>query len=130
MFGEPTKGYRLGDKEMLKYTNAKTAKSIPLELHVVIGLYIVVSVHVKKERGEGLWPIDSRNQQRDTTMNKGLTCITRKSSLIKGTAVDSMKGNISKYARKPRSKEANCFCRCEPGFHMINSHVWGSHASN
>ena len=63
----------------------------------------------KKERGQGMCPVDSRNKERDTTMNKGLTCIRRKCSLIKGTAVDGVKGDISKCARKPRFKEANCF---------------------
>lgn len=51
-FGEPTKGYRLGDKGMFKYRNPKIAKSIPLEFRVAIGLYMVVSVHVETERGK------------------------------------------------------------------------------
>ena len=63
MFGEPTKGYRLGDKQVLKYRNAKTAKSIPLKLHVAIGLHMVVSVRVKNEREQGMWPVEAETKR-------------------------------------------------------------------
>ena len=85
---------------------------------------------MSKKRGDKECGLLIAKTKRDIAMNKGLICIRRTSSLIKGTAVDGVKGDISKYARKPRSKEANCFCHCEPGFHMINSHMWATHASD